>query len=143
MAHYITQECTGCTACTAVCPTQAIRGGKKEIHCIEEALCMDCGACGRACPAHCVEDAFGTPVPRLARKKWPKPEFDMATCISCGICIETCPTQALSTDLMVVRDRHAYPWLENKKACIACGFCVDDCPVDAVALVLARTETGA
>ena len=143
MAHYITQECTGCTACTAVCPAQAIRGDKKKVHHIEEALCIDCGACGRVCPANSVADAFGTPVSRLPRKKWPKPQFDMAPCISCGICIETCPTQAISTDLMVVRDRRAYPFPEDEKACIACGFCVDDCPVDAVELVPAPAKTRA
>ena len=134
MSHYITQDCTGCTACTAVCPAQAIVGNKKEIHRIEQDLCIDCGACGRVCPAQSVEDAFGTPIARLPRKQWPTPEFDTGLCTSCSICVETCPTHALSADLMVVRDRHAYPWLAGKKDCIACGLCVEDCPVDAVTL---------
>jgi len=43
-----TEKCTGCGACTDVCPAEAIRikNGKAEIT-IE---CTDCGACTRFCP---------------------------------------------------------------------------------------------
>ena len=132
MAHFITEDCTGCTACTAVCPASAIEGERKQPHRILADRCLDCGACGRVCPAASVEDAFGTPVPRLARKAWPKPNFDLDTCSACGICIDACPTQALDIETMKVGDYHAYPWLAREKACIGCGFCAAECPIQAV-----------
>lgn len=48
--HYkiTTERCTGCAACTDVCPTEAIRieQGKAVIG----MECIDCGACPRVCP---------------------------------------------------------------------------------------------
>ena len=43
-----TERCTGCGACTDVCPTEAIRieNGKASI----TLDCVDCGACPRVCP---------------------------------------------------------------------------------------------
>ncbi|MCG8564188.1 MAG: 4Fe-4S binding protein [Desulfobacterales bacterium] len=139
MTHHITQDCTGCTACTTLCPAQAIEGSKKEVHHILGDRCLDCGACGRICPANAVEDAFGTRIPKQPRRRWPKPEFDLKACASCGICLDACPVKALDTDLMVVRDVHAYPWLARPKACIGCGFCAVECPVDAVTLTPPET----
>ncbi len=51
LIHYsINKEnCTGCTACAIVCPTEAISGEKKKPHKINEALCIKCGACYEAC----------------------------------------------------------------------------------------------
>lgn len=48
-------SCTGCGACAAVCPKQAI-GWKNDaagfpVPAVDAALCVDCGACERACPA--------------------------------------------------------------------------------------------
>lgn len=42
------ERCSGCAACTDVCPTEAIQvvEGKAVIG-LE---CMDCGACPRVCP---------------------------------------------------------------------------------------------
>jgi len=43
-----TEKCTGCGACTDICPSDAIRieDGKAEI----TMECIDCGACPRVCP---------------------------------------------------------------------------------------------
>ena len=49
MSYTITETCIGCTACTKVCPTNAISGEKKEQHTIEARLCIECGACAYAC----------------------------------------------------------------------------------------------
>ncbi|MFS8572071.1 MAG: 4Fe-4S binding protein, partial [Clostridia bacterium] len=43
MAHTITADCIGCTACVKVCPVDAITGVNKELHHINPALCIDCG----------------------------------------------------------------------------------------------------
>jgi len=42
-------KCTGCRACTRVCPTGAATGEKKEVHQIDQEKCIKCGACYEAC----------------------------------------------------------------------------------------------
>lgn len=50
LRYYIDSEvCTGCRACTKVCPAEAISGEKKEPHTIDEAKCISCGACFDRC----------------------------------------------------------------------------------------------
>ena len=42
-------KCTGCTACTKVCPTGAISGSVKQPHSIDIDKCVKCGACMEKC----------------------------------------------------------------------------------------------
>ncbi|MCK4298922.1 MAG: SLBB domain-containing protein, partial [Planctomycetes bacterium] len=41
--------CTGCTACTKVCPVGAISGAPKQPHTIDAAICIKCGVCYHTC----------------------------------------------------------------------------------------------
>jgi NADH:ubiquinone oxidoreductase subunit F (NADH-binding)/(2Fe-2S) ferredoxin/NAD-dependent dihydropyrimidine dehydrogenase PreA subunit len=41
--------CTGCTACTRICPQQAIKGEKKAPHVLIRSHCIKCGACYDVC----------------------------------------------------------------------------------------------
>lgn len=43
------EKCTGCGACSRVCPAGAISGGKKEPHQIDPAACIKCGSCYEKC----------------------------------------------------------------------------------------------
>jgi NADH-quinone oxidoreductase subunit F len=54
-AYEIVQEsCTGCHQCPKVCPTEAISGGAKMKHVIDQAKCISCGACFDVCPEDCI-----------------------------------------------------------------------------------------
>ncbi|MBM3701333.1 MAG: 4Fe-4S dicluster domain-containing protein, partial [Actinobacteria bacterium] len=46
----ISDKCTGCTRCVKVCPVEAISGNPKEVHVIDQSLCIKCGACVEECP---------------------------------------------------------------------------------------------
>jgi len=51
----INDKCTGCLACIAVCPVDAITGEKKKIHIIDQDLCTRCGSCYDICNYDAVE----------------------------------------------------------------------------------------
>ena len=47
-------DCTGCGACAKICPTQAIKGEKKQSHLILAEICSKCGSCLDVCKANAV-----------------------------------------------------------------------------------------
>ena len=47
-------DCTGCGACAKICPTQAIKGEKKQSHLILAEICSKCGSCMDVCKANAV-----------------------------------------------------------------------------------------
>ena len=52
---------------------------------IDEALCIDCGACRRYCLVDCI------PYERMQHR------VDLARCIGCTICYAVCPADAVVT----------------------------------------------
>jgi len=51
IAYYILPEkCQGCQICLRNCPVDAIRGGKRMIHIVDQDKCVKCGTCLDVCP---------------------------------------------------------------------------------------------
>lgn len=51
----INDKCIGCTACARKCPVNCITGERKQLHVINTAACIKCGACMDACKFNAVE----------------------------------------------------------------------------------------
>jgi len=45
----IPENCVGCTACARNCPVNCISGERKQIHLIDQTLCIKCGVCKEKC----------------------------------------------------------------------------------------------
>ncbi|MBN1484590.1 MAG: 4Fe-4S binding protein [Chloroflexia bacterium] len=45
----LADACTGCMACLRKCPQNAISGEKKQVHVIDQSLCIKCGVCRDVC----------------------------------------------------------------------------------------------
>ncbi len=45
----IPDNCVGCTACSRNCPVNCISGERKQVHFIDQTLCIKCGACFEKC----------------------------------------------------------------------------------------------
>lgn len=43
-------KCKGCGLCLKVCPVDAITGDRKQVHVIDQSLCISCGMCFESCP---------------------------------------------------------------------------------------------
>ncbi|MGQ9723771.1 MAG: electron transport complex subunit RsxB [Tepidimonas sp.] len=46
--------CIGCTLCIKACPTDAIVGANKRMHTVIEPYCTGCALCVAACPVDCI-----------------------------------------------------------------------------------------
>jgi NADH:ubiquinone oxidoreductase subunit F (NADH-binding)/(2Fe-2S) ferredoxin len=51
LVHYsiLADQCVGCLACARNCPVNAITGERKQLHVINQAICIKCGACVEKC----------------------------------------------------------------------------------------------
>ena len=63
--HIDPVKCKACMICSRKCPADAIDGGKKKIHIIDQEKCTKCGTCFEVCPSRfsAVQKISGAPVP--------------------------------------------------------------------------------
>jgi NADH:ubiquinone oxidoreductase subunit F (NADH-binding)/Pyruvate/2-oxoacid:ferredoxin oxidoreductase delta subunit len=53
----IDEACKGCGACRKACPQKAISGKTKEVHVLDQALCIKCGICFNECRFNAIKVA--------------------------------------------------------------------------------------
>jgi NADH:ubiquinone oxidoreductase subunit F (NADH-binding)/(2Fe-2S) ferredoxin/NAD-dependent dihydropyrimidine dehydrogenase PreA subunit len=66
VSYYIEPgKCQACMICARECPSEAISGGKNQIHVIDQTKCTKCGTCLDVCPPRfgAVRKLSGEPVP--------------------------------------------------------------------------------
>jgi ferredoxin len=62
MPHIVTGNCRRCrfTECVTVCPVACFHGDDEMLY-IDNAECIDCGACVPACPVHAIYERSDLP----------------------------------------------------------------------------------
>jgi Na+-translocating ferredoxin:NAD+ oxidoreductase subunit B len=133
MAHFITENCTGCTACKSRCPTGAITGARKSLHVITAALCIDCGACGVVCPSQGILDAQGVGTVLLKKAQRPRAYVDAQACTGCEKCAELCAFDCLHVEEATAPGAEHFGVMRVDEArCTGCKECQSACPYDAI-----------
>jgi electron transport complex protein RnfB len=135
VAHRIVETCTGCTACTNRCPTEAISGVRKAVHAIDPERCVDCGACGVVCPSEAILDPYGALAVMLKKSQRPRAFVDALACVGCEKCADRCPFGCLSLERGVDPDAPHFGIVRvDDPRCVGCRECEDACPWEAISV---------
>ncbi len=70
IAHIDEALCIGCVKCVRACPVDAILGAAGQMHSILAGQCTGCGLCVAPCPVDCITLVCATGKPQW---QWPRP----------------------------------------------------------------------
>jgi electron transport complex protein RnfB len=134
-AHFITNDCTSCSICERVCPTNAISSG--EIYFIDPELCINCSVCGVYCPFDAIDDERATLVQKIKPKQVPKALVHEELCTGCEFCVDVCPFEALEMKALGDDSLYSLPQTSTvayviDKNCVSCKLCEQVCIKDAI-----------
>lgn len=71
VAYINEADCIGCTACIKACPVDAIVGANKQSHTVLMEVCTACEKCVEPCPTDCI--SMVAKQPTLFEWQWSKP----------------------------------------------------------------------
>ncbi len=135
-AYYITENCTGCTACLRRCPTEAISGEANELHIIDPEKCIDCGVCGLYCPVDAILTEYDEIAPPMKYSEIPKAKVDTDNCTGCDFCVDVCPFDCISLQQYDQNnpstDACNMVAVVDEKKCVSCKLCEQVCIKDAI-----------
>lgn len=138
LAH-LSQHCTGCQLCVAVCPNGVLRPStaldrlmQPEVS-YERGYCRpECTKCSEVCPTGAIRrlTAADKSSVRIGRAVWVKANcLPLTEGVSCGNCARHCPTGAIQMIPSDASDPDS-PQIPavNTERCIGCGACENLCP---------------
>ena len=134
-SHFITTDCTSCSICERVCPTNAITSGERYY--IDPDLCINCSVCGVYCPFDAIDDNLEALVQKIKPKQVPKAIVHEELCTGCEFCVDVCPFEALEMQALVDGGGYSLPQTSQvavviDKNCISCKLCEQVCIKDAI-----------
>ena len=132
LPHFIFDSCICFDVCLPVCPTKAITGESREIYKIDPTLCIDCGVCGKYCPAAAIQDDSGNIIENIKHKDMPKAFVMEENCTGCVWCVDICPFDCIiMSDSSVERD-HSQVAVVDESKCVGCRLCEEICNKGAI-----------
>ena len=119
--------CLGFGSCEAVCPNDAIKV-VNGVACVNEAKCVACGLCAKACPKGLIELVPAKSRVRVQcsnKERGPIVKKNCeAGCIGCTLCTRQCEFGAITVTNNIAH-------IDYSK-CTQCGKCAEKCPAKVI-----------
>lgn len=93
MAYVIDKQlCSGCDACSSVCPTNAIsHDAKAEKNSIDAEYCVSCRLCSSFCEKNAIKAPDGSFSPYKGWENWSMPFIDPASAAAARCALRSAP----------------------------------------------------